>query len=136
MNVQQQAFAASRNTWITATSLQTPALLALPPWLLCRSGCSAALLALPLYQTFLPPSGGSPAGPKGQPFYGWLTLLPYSYQAASAAFMARPLKRPTSDVFRLLTSRKTAGLKVWIIDPDGNKIELWEPKIWDDKNKK
>jgi predicted enzyme related to lactoylglutathione lyase len=23
----------------------------------------------------------------------------------------------------------------WIMDPDGNKVELWEPKAWDDKNK-
>jgi predicted enzyme related to lactoylglutathione lyase len=23
----------------------------------------------------------------------------------------------------------------WIMDPDNNKIELWEPKMWDDKNK-
>ena len=22
-----------------------------------------------------------------------------------------------------------------IMDPDGNKVELWEPKLWDDKNK-
>jgi predicted enzyme related to lactoylglutathione lyase len=28
------------------------------------------------------------------------------------------------------------GAFLWILDPDGNKIELWEPKIWDDKNKK
>jgi len=28
------------------------------------------------------------------------------------------------------------GAFLWIIDPDGNKIELWEPKVWDDKNKK
>jgi len=28
------------------------------------------------------------------------------------------------------------GAFLWIIDPDGNKIELWEPKIWDGKNKK
>jgi predicted enzyme related to lactoylglutathione lyase len=27
------------------------------------------------------------------------------------------------------------GKFVWIMDPDGNKIELWEPKIWDEKNK-
>ena len=27
------------------------------------------------------------------------------------------------------------GKFAWIMDPDGNKIELWEPKIWDDKNK-
>ena len=23
----------------------------------------------------------------------------------------------------------------WIMDADENKIELWEPKLWDDKNK-
>ena len=27
------------------------------------------------------------------------------------------------------------GKFAWIMDPDGNKIELWEPKIWDDRNK-
>lgn len=28
------------------------------------------------------------------------------------------------------------GKFAWIMDPDGNKIELWEPMLWDDKNKK
>ena len=28
------------------------------------------------------------------------------------------------------------GVFAWIMDPEGNKIELWEPMIWDDKNKK
>lgn len=23
------------------------------------------------------------------------------------------------------------GIFVWIIDPDGNKVELWDPKLWD-----
>lgn len=27
------------------------------------------------------------------------------------------------------------GKFAWVIDPDGNKVELWEPKIWDEKNK-
>ena len=27
------------------------------------------------------------------------------------------------------------GKFAWIMDPDGNKIELWEPMLWDDKNK-
>ena len=27
------------------------------------------------------------------------------------------------------------GNFAWIMDPDGNKIELWEPKVWDEKNK-
>ncbi|HXQ97784.1 MAG TPA: VOC family protein, partial [Candidatus Limnocylindrales bacterium] len=28
------------------------------------------------------------------------------------------------------------GKFAWIMDPEGNKVELWEPKIWDEKNKK
>ena len=28
------------------------------------------------------------------------------------------------------------GAFAWILDPDGNKVELWEPKIWDEKNKR
>ena len=27
------------------------------------------------------------------------------------------------------------GKFAWIMDPDENKIELWEPMVWDDKNK-
>jgi predicted enzyme related to lactoylglutathione lyase len=27
------------------------------------------------------------------------------------------------------------GKFAWIMDPEGNKLELWEPMIWDDKNK-
>ena len=27
------------------------------------------------------------------------------------------------------------GKFAWIIDPDGNKVELWEPMTWDPKNK-
>lgn len=27
------------------------------------------------------------------------------------------------------------GVFAWIMDPEGNKIELWEPKTWDEKNK-
>ena len=28
------------------------------------------------------------------------------------------------------------GMFAWIMDPEGNKIELWEPKVWDVKNKR
>ena len=48
----------------------------------------------------------------------------------------------------LLTQLRAAGVQVvggpdsaengkfaWIMDPDGNKVELWEPMLWDDKNK-
>jgi len=27
------------------------------------------------------------------------------------------------------------GKFAWIMDPDQNKVELWEPKVWDEKNK-
>ena len=27
------------------------------------------------------------------------------------------------------------GKFAWIMDPDGNKVELWEPMAWDEKNK-
>lgn len=27
------------------------------------------------------------------------------------------------------------GKFAWIMDPDGNKVELWEPLLWDEKNK-
>ena len=27
------------------------------------------------------------------------------------------------------------GKFAWIMDPDGNKVELWEPMVWDEKNK-
>jgi predicted enzyme related to lactoylglutathione lyase len=28
------------------------------------------------------------------------------------------------------------GVFAWVMDPDGNKVELWEPMIWDSKNKR
>jgi predicted enzyme related to lactoylglutathione lyase len=27
------------------------------------------------------------------------------------------------------------GKFAWIMDPEGNKVELWEPMIWNEKNK-
>ena len=27
------------------------------------------------------------------------------------------------------------GKFAWVLDPDGNKVELWEPLLWDSKNK-
>jgi predicted enzyme related to lactoylglutathione lyase len=28
------------------------------------------------------------------------------------------------------------GKFAWVMDPDGNKVELWEPMLWDEKNKR
>jgi predicted enzyme related to lactoylglutathione lyase len=27
------------------------------------------------------------------------------------------------------------GVFAWVMDPEGNKVELWEPKLWNDANK-
>ncbi len=27
------------------------------------------------------------------------------------------------------------GIFAWILDPEGNKVELWQPMLWDEKNK-
>ena len=52
------------------------------------------------------------------------------------------------DLDALLANLKSAGVTIhsgpeshengkfaWIIDPEGNKVELWEPKAWDEANK-
>lgn len=52
------------------------------------------------------------------------------------------------DLDTLLTQLRAAGVDIvggpeshengkfaWIMDPDGNKVELWEPMRWDEKNK-
>ncbi len=52
------------------------------------------------------------------------------------------------DLVELLAQLRAGGVEViqgpeshengkfaWIMDPDGNKVELWEPMLWDDKNK-
>jgi predicted enzyme related to lactoylglutathione lyase len=52
------------------------------------------------------------------------------------------------DLDQLLADLRTAGIEIisgpeshengkfaWIADPDGNKVELWEPMLWDEKNK-
>jgi predicted enzyme related to lactoylglutathione lyase len=53
------------------------------------------------------------------------------------------------DLLQLIANLKSAGIDVlkgpeshengkfaWILDPDGNKVELWEPMIWADENKR
>ena len=46
---------------------------------------------------------------------------------ALAAWYRKHLGMPLEDLAALSSA--------WIMDPDENKIELWEPKVWDDKNK-
>jgi predicted enzyme related to lactoylglutathione lyase len=67
------------------------------------------------------------------------------FSPSSASFM---INYRVDNLVELLAQLRASGIEpvagpeshgtgkfAWIMDPDGNKIELWEPKIWDDKNK-
>jgi predicted enzyme related to lactoylglutathione lyase len=67
------------------------------------------------------------------------------FSPSTSSFM---INYRVDNLVELLDQLRAAGVKVhqgpeshengkfaWIIDPDGNKVELWEPKLWDDKNK-
>jgi predicted enzyme related to lactoylglutathione lyase len=67
------------------------------------------------------------------------------FSPSSASFM---INYRVDDLVELLAQLRASGTEAvggpeshengkfaWIMDPDGNKIELWEPKLWDDKNK-
>ena len=67
------------------------------------------------------------------------------FSPSTSAFM---INYRVDDLGALLEQLRTGGVEIvqgpeshengrvaWIMDPDGNKIELWEPKVWDDKNK-
>jgi predicted enzyme related to lactoylglutathione lyase len=67
------------------------------------------------------------------------------FQPSQASFM---INYRVDDLEVLLSRLRAGGVEVvggpeshengkfaWILDPDGNKVELWEPKLWDEKNK-
>ena len=66
------------------------------------------------------------------------------FAPSDASFM---INYRVDDMDELLASLRAAGVEVikgpethengtfaWIADPDGNKLELWEPKLWKEKN--
>ena len=68
------------------------------------------------------------------------------FAPSAASFM---INYRVDDLEALLGSLRQKGVEVlkgpehdengkfaWILDPDGNKVELWEPKISDEKNKR
>jgi predicted enzyme related to lactoylglutathione lyase len=78
----------------------------------------------------------------------WSTAAPDSkwFQPSDSSFM---INYRVDNLDELISQFKAANIPIlqgpehhengsfaWIMDPDGNKIELWEPKLWDDKNKK
>lgn len=67
------------------------------------------------------------------------------FSPSDASFM---VNYRVDDLDALLSQLRAAGVQVvsgpeshengkfaWIMDPDGNKLELWQPMAWDEKNK-
>jgi predicted enzyme related to lactoylglutathione lyase len=67
------------------------------------------------------------------------------FAPSNASFM---INYRVDDLDALLASLRGAGIEIlqgpeshengkfaWIADPDGNKLELWQPMAWDEKNK-
>ncbi len=57
-----------------------------------------------------------------------------NYRIDDMAGMIERLEREDVELLKGPESHEN-GKFLWIIDPDGNKVELWEPKVWNDKNK-
>lgn len=67
------------------------------------------------------------------------------FSPSSASFM---INYRVDNLVELLAQLRASGIEAiqgpeshengkfaWILDPDGNKVELWEPMNWDEKNK-
>ena len=57
-----------------------------------------------------------------------------NYRVDDMKGMIQQLKEGGVEIFKGPESHEN-GKFAWIIDPDGNKVELWEPMNWDEKNK-
>lgn len=57
-----------------------------------------------------------------------------NYRIDNMAEMVEQLRAADIEIIQGPESHEN-GKFAWIMDPDGNKVELWEPMIWDDKNK-
>jgi predicted enzyme related to lactoylglutathione lyase len=58
-----------------------------------------------------------------------------NYRVDNLDEMIDQLKRSDVKILKGPESHEN-GKFAWIIDPDGNKVELWEPMRWDAKNKR
>lgn len=67
------------------------------------------------------------------------------FSPSAAPFM---INYRVDDLDEMLAQLRAAGVDVvqgpeshengrfaWVMDPEGNKVELWEPKAWDEKNR-
>lgn len=58
-----------------------------------------------------------------------------NYRVDDLTALLAQLKRNGVEVVKGPDSEEN-GEFAWLMDPDGNKVELWEPMTWDEKNKK
>ena len=57
-----------------------------------------------------------------------------NYRIDDMDAMVRQLRDGGVEIFKGPESHEN-GRFAWVMDPDGNKVELWEPKLWDDADK-
>jgi predicted enzyme related to lactoylglutathione lyase len=57
-----------------------------------------------------------------------------NYRVDNMAELLAQLQRNGVEILKGPESHEN-GKFAWIVDPDGNKVELWEPMAWDDNNK-
>ena len=57
-----------------------------------------------------------------------------NYRIDNMSEMLAQLKRNGVEILKGPESHEN-GKFAWIVDPDGNKVELWEPMAWNDDNK-
>jgi len=57
-----------------------------------------------------------------------------NYRIDSMSEMLAQLTQNGVEIFKGPESHEN-GKFAWVLDPDGNKIELWEPMAWDEQNK-
>lgn len=57
-----------------------------------------------------------------------------NYRVDDLGALLDQLRRDGVDILKGPESHEN-GRFAWIMDPNGNKLELWEPKLWDEKNK-
>ena len=57
-----------------------------------------------------------------------------NYRIDSMTGMLAELQRNGVEILKGPESHEN-GKFAWILDPDGNKVELWEPMAWDEGSK-
>jgi predicted enzyme related to lactoylglutathione lyase len=57
-----------------------------------------------------------------------------NYRIDNMSAMVAQLRQNGVEILKGPESHEN-GKFAWILDPDGNKIELWEPMKWDERNK-